>query len=768
MPDLMKIDQVLAPPGGHVPFPPQVTEAMPEQSELLKWYLHILNKRKWLVLASVLTLLSGAAAQTYTTTPMYTSTAQIQIDVESPNVLPYQDIAQVQPYYYETESYSRTQHRILSSKVLASRVVTKLKLAQDKSFNRSTSPGVLRELVPKVTNFVFGLIPNQRRQAPAAPRDEVATLTGDNLAYRLLGGLSVEPDRGSRIVNVSYSSHDPALAQEIVNSLAQEYIELNFETRYKAAMMATEFLNKELEQLKIRVEKSDETLLSYAREHGIVGEASEKENIVLQKLASLNEELTKVQADLITKAVQFEASRTATVPNFPENLKTTSITDIETRLSRSNQELASLLARYGQDWPEVAQKQREIFELDDQLVVQKQKALGKVRSDYELAQNHYRTISTALEDQKQLANKLNQDSIQFNILKREVDSNKQLYEGLLQRLKEASVSAGLRSSNIHIVQPGDYPQGASGPRHARNMFLGLLIGLILGIGFALAIDYFDNTVKTPDEVERYVVLPSLGIIPAIDDLRARKRRLLAPGNGTGEDAKASPYIMPGAAVWEAYRSLRTSILLSHSGNPPRRILVTSALPGEGKTTTAINTAIVLSQTGARTLLVDLDMRKPEIGRKFGVNGHQGMSIFLSGNSDLSSQILETPYANLFIIPAGPQPPNPAELVGSARWHKALLLLGEYFEYVVIDSPPILSVADPVILSTKVDGVVLVVLAAKTAREAVKKAKASLQNVGATILGAMINNVDLQNAPYSYYYRHYYGYGYGYYGEQKSS
>ncbi len=750
--------------------PTQATEEMPEQSELLKWYLHILNKRKWLVLASVLTLVAGAAVQTYTTTPMYTSTAQVQIDVEAPNVLPYQDIAQVQPLYYDTESYSRTQHRILGSKALASRVVTKLKLDQDKSFNASTSPGVLRELAPKMTNLVFGLIPGQRRRTSApAVKDEGRSLSDDNLAYRLLGGLSVEPDRGSRIVDVSYSSHDPALSQRIVNCLAQEYIELNFETRYKAAMMATEFLDKELEQLKIRVERSDEALLSYAREHGIVGEASEKENIVLQKLASLNEELTKVQADLITKAVQFEATRGASVQNFPENLKTTPITEIETRLSRSNQELASLMARYGQDWPEVAQKQREIFELDDQLVVQKQKALVKVRSDYELAQNHYRTISMALEDQKQLANKLNQDSIQFNILKREVDSNKQLYEGLLQRLKEASVSAGLRSSNIHIVQQGDYPQGASGPRHARNVFLGLLIGLVLGIGFALAIDYFDNTVKTPDEVERYVALPSLGIIPAIDDLKGRKRKLLPSGNGP-EEALVSPYVMPGAAVWEAYRSLRTSILLSHSGNPPRKILVTSALPGEGKTTTAINTAIVLSQTGARTLLIDLDMRKPEIGRKFGLNGHQGMSIFLSGNSDLSSQIVESPYANLFLIPAGPQPPNPAELVGSARWHKALGLLSEYFEYVVIDSPPILSVADPVILSTKVDGVVLVVLAAKTAREAVKKAKASLQNVGATILGAMINNVDLHNASYSYYYRHYYGYGYGYgrYGEGKSS
>ncbi len=774
MADLVKAKQGFLPP--QVPPPEQEGPGYQppvDQSEVLRRYLNVLLKRKWLISALTFSVMAGAAVQTYTTTPSYSSTAQIQIDLESANVLPYQDVSQSPQYYYETESYQKTQHRILQSRALALRVVRKLKLAENASFSAQTSPGIVKAALPKVTGFVFGLVPTGGRREDARTADSRKT-TGPNendLAGRLLGGLSVSPDRGSRIVDLSYYSHDPELAAAIVNTVAQEYIELNFETRFNAATMATDFLKKELDQLKVKVERSDEALLAYAREHGIIAEGTSREsigreNIVLQKLADLNQEMTRVQTELITRSVQFESARNATVQAFPESLRTPSIVQLETRLSTKRQEQANLSARYAGDWPELTQVKREIVELEDQLIDEKQKALAKVRSDYQLAQNHYRTISNALEEQKLLANQLNQDSIQFNILKREVDSNKQLYEGLLQRLKEAGVSAGLRSSNIHIVQPGDVPRGPSAPRHARNMMLGLLMGLMLGVGCAFAIDYFDNTVKTPDELEQFVALPSLGIIPAMGELRDGNRK--AVGAGKTEETSVVPYVSPRAAVWEAYRSLRTSILLSHSGKPPRRILVTSALPGEGKTTTAVNTAIVLAQTGARTLLVDLDMRKPEIARRFGLNGNQGMSIFLSGNSDLSSQIAETPYENLYVIPAGPQPPNPAELVGSERWDKALGLLGDYFQYVVIDSPPILSVADPLILSTKVDGVVLVILAAKTPREAVRKAKGALQNVGATVLGAMINKVDLENSHYSYYYRYYYRYGYYGTKEEKAS
>lgn len=735
-----------------------------DQSEVVKRYLHLVNRRKWLISAVAVSVLAVAAVQTYTTTPIYTATTQIQIDLETPNVLPYQDISQTPAFYYE-ETYQQTQHRILQSRILARRVVRKLGLDKDPAFGAPASPGLLKEALPKVTGFVTGLLPKPSSTTRAGRESGKTAPSEDDLAAALAGRVTVMPDKGTRLVNVSYSCPNPELAAKVANALAGEYIELNFETRFRAATMATDFLKTELDQLKIKVERSDEALVAYAREHGIVesGERMGQDNIVVQKLAALNAEMTKVQAELISKSVQYETARNATVQSFPENLKVPAIVELEGRLSELKQRLANLSARYGPEYVELNQVKQEVFELEDQLVKEKQKALAKIRSDYELAHNHYRSISTALEEQKQLAGKLNEDSIQYHILKREVDSNKQLYEGLLQRLKEAGVSAGLKSGNIHVVETADVPRGPSAPVRSRNLALGLLLGLMLGVGLAFGIDYFDDSVQTPDDLEQNVALPSLGIIPTIGDGAARSRKALPSGNGHDKTAVV-PYAAPGAAIWEAYRSLRTSILLSHSGKPPRTILVTSALPGEGKTTTAINTATVLAQTGARTLLIDLDMRKPEVGRKFGLNGGQGMSIFLSGNSDLSSQIVETPYQNLFVIPAGPLPPNPAELVGSERWRKGLGLLGEYFQYIVIDSPPVLSVADPVILSTRVDGVVLVILAGKTAREAVRKAKNALQGVGATVLGAMINNVDLENSNYSYYYRYYYRYGY--YGNEE--
>ncbi len=761
MPDLIKAERWSLPQQNNPPPLVSLDSSVQDQSDIIKHYLHVLNKRKWLIIAAAFTILGGSAVQTYTTAPVYRSTAQIQIDLESANVLPYQDISARPEYFFETESYQKTQFRILQSRPLARRVVKKLNLGEDPAFNAPVRPGALSGLLPRMTDSILGFFGNQDPQASAAPEKQGPDEIG--LADRLLGGLVVTPDKDSRLVAVAYNCQDPKLSARIVNTLADEYIEFNFESRFQAATMAHDFLKRELDQLKVTVEKSDEVLIAYAQEHGIV-DVSQRENIVLEKLGQLNVEMSKVQADLIAKTVQYEATRNASLQNYPESLKTQSIQALEERLSALNQKVASLMATFKDDWPEVVQTKREVFEVEDQLVKEKQRALGKVRDEFQAASSHYQKISVALEDQKVLANKLSADSIQYNILKREADTNKQLYDGLLQRLKEAGVSAGLRSSNIRVVERAEVPKGPYAPVHRRDLMLGLVVGLMLGLGLAFVIEYFDNTVKTPEDLERYVAIASLGIVPTIEELGSKNRKQLA-GDKAVEETAVVPYrVSPRSAVWEAYRSLRTSILLSHSGNPPRRILVTSALPGEGKTTTAINTAIVLSQTGARTLLVDLDMRKPEVGRQFGLNGSHGMSIFLSGNSDLSSQIVETPYADLFVVPAGPLPPNPAELVGSERWQKALGLLSDYFQYIVIDSPPVLSVADPVILSTRVDGVVLVVQAGKTPRDAVRKARNTLQQVGATVLGAMINNVDLENGNYSYYYRYYYRYGY--YGDDK--
>jgi capsular exopolysaccharide synthesis family protein len=370
--------------------------------------------------------------------------------------------------------------------------------------------------------------------------------------------------------------------------------------------------------------------------------------------------------------------------------------------------------------------------------------------------------------QKIEANTFNQNSIQYNIIKRQVDTEKQLYDGLLQRMKEAGVSAGLKSNNIHIVDPAKPPRQPYKPNKMLNLALGLMAGLILGVGLAFFVEHLDSSVKTPDDIDRYIKLPSLGVIPSMASLlpSSRRRQLAATagGNGKGvsdlQKVELITYHDTKSLISEAYRNLRTSVLLSSgSGRPPKTLLVTSSQAGEGKTTTAVNIAITLSQTGEKVILLDCDMRNPRVHKVIGLENAQGMSTFLSGNSDLSSLIQQSDIPNLFAVSAGRVPPNPAELLGSQRMKQGLALLDEYFDHIVIDTPPVLSVTDARILSTLVDGVVLVIKGSETPKEAVQRTKRLLQEVHAHIIGTLLNNVNVRSADY-YYYSKYYYYGYG--------
>ncbi|RPJ86578.1 MAG: polysaccharide biosynthesis tyrosine autokinase [Acidobacteria bacterium] len=569
--------------------------------------------------------------------------------------------------------------------------------------------------------------------------------------------LEVAQVPNSRLVEIRWVSPDPTLAAAVSDTLAEEFIEQNLQTKFEANTRATEFLKKQLQDMKGKVEKSEQELVKYARENNIVNIGPDRGSMVLQTLEDLNRQMTTVEGELIGKTADYQAVRDATPESFPQSLRTPSISLLEERLFGLQQNLASLSAQFGSEWPAVIQVRQQIQEVEKQLLREKKETINRVQSEYRVAVNRRQMLLGALNRQKAEANQLNQDSIQYNILQREVDTNRQLYEGLLQRLKETGISAGMRASNIHVVDHAEVPEAPYSPQRAADLALGLGVGLFLAIGLAFLMEYLDNTLKTPEDMEQSLGLPSLGVIPAMADLPAGSSRLLASRNESGDSKTDLPAAISPARfrVWEAYRSLRTSILLSHSGKPPKVIMVTSSVPGEGKTTTVANTGIVLAQTGARTLLIDLDMRKPALASTFGYNGNQGISAYLSGNGDLSSQIRQTSYPNLFLLPAGFRPPNPAELIGSERMESALRLLGDYFKYILIDTPPILSVTDGLLLCPHVDGVVMVIKGGSTPKEAARKAGNHLTSVGARILGALINNVDMNAPEYSYYYRHYF-------------
>ncbi len=737
----------------------QIPQVQPFDDSLsIATYLQILARRKWLLIAVTLTFLVLALLQVLTITPQYRSRVTLQIDPENVKVLPYEQFAQSGGSVGKTE-YLWTQAEKLKTRSLARRVIQNLQLADLPEFNAPTSQGILIDLRSKLLGSVRWIFSKKQGGASEGGTSEGGTAANeDALVNRLLGQMTVRPIRNTRLVEVSFQSHDPQLAAKIANVLAEEFIEQHLESKFEATTRATDFLDKQLDDFKIKVEESEERIIKYAQAKNIVN-LNERETINRKKLADLSDELTRVENELITHTARYEASNQASLDAFPETLKSSPIRELEERLAQSERELAGLSSRYGPEWPAIKELRLELEELERQLLLEKRRAIAAASAEYHLAQERRGKLAAALNQQRQIVDRLNEDSIQYRYLKRDTDSNKELYDGLLLRLKEAGVAAGLKSSNIQIADEAVVPRGAASPKKARSMMLALMLGLFFGIGAVFAAEMLDNTIKSTDEVVHQLGLPALGIIPSLASNETRETKLSRwrsrPTEVQGPAlASNGPEAMHGRA-WEAYRSLRTSLLLSHSGKPPKVILVTSALPGEGKTTTVANTAMAMAQTGARTLVIDLDMRRPALSQALGMRSNGGMSAYLSGNSDLSSLIQPTTVPELFLLSAGPPAPNPPELLGSDRMAKGLELAREYFTHVVIDSPPALELSDALVLSRSVDGVILVARAGKTPRQALHRASDRLMKLGAQILGVLINDVDVRRGEYGYSYGGYY-------------
>ena len=426
------------------------------------------------------------------------------------------------------------------------------------------------------------------------------------------------------------------------------------------------------------------------------------------------------------------------------------------------------LAQYGPNFPKVQRLQAQLKEFDQTIEKEKQKILDVLESDYHEAQQREALLTRALDQQKAEANQMAGRLVEYNILKREAEANKTLYEGLMTKLKETAISQGLRSSNIRVVDPAMIPSTPARPAKTRNIALAFLVGLVGGIGLALMREYLDNTVKSPDDVETLSRLPSLAVVPHFAGSNGNSKRhgLLQGLSSNGHDKRIElvAQYLPKSQMSEAFRALRTSILLSQADHPPQVILVTSALPREGKTTAAANLAVTLAQLGDSTVLVDADLRKPGVGRLLNLAGgkYAGLSSYLAGVSSLDLVSVPHPaIPNLVAIPTGPLPPNPADLLSSHKLVDAIAELRTKFKFIVIDSPPIMAATDAVILSVQADGVLLVVRSGETPKEAFTRTRDLLSSVKSRILGVVLNAVDASAPDYYYSYRYYpYSYGYG--------
>lgn len=733
-----------------IPLPPGTPTAWPSphrQAHLLD-YLIVVRKHLLLSLSFLLTLVTVVTIATFRMTPVYVATARVAVDRETPSFLSFQNGASAD-YWYDMDSYIETQAKVLQSDTLALETIKSLELWNYPEFRSDP-----REI---------------------AALDQVATGEGKPVPRPAILGafvsrLSVKRLPNSQLLEVSFESQDPQLAALVVNRHLQNFVELNYRTRYEVAKRASDWLERQLADMKARVEQSEDARLNYERQNQI-WTVSESQDITTQKLGELNRQLTEAQADRMKAEASYAMVREGRLDALPAVQQSPVVQDLIRQENALRSQYADALNRYGPAYPSVVRLKAQLDTVEKALTAQKQLIARAVETEYRAAVQREQLLQQALDRQKQIANEEAQKMVQYNILTREAETNKQLYVNLLEKLKEAGLSAGLRSSNIRIVDPAMVPSAPARPQRARDIALALVVGLVGGVGLAFFREYLDNTVKTPDDIELLTHLPSLAIVPTLSKLSyGRPRRLLRSGPhalpATGRAALVS-HEQPQSQMAEAFRALRTSLLLSRADQPPQIILVTSALPKEGKTTAAVNLAITLAQLGDRTLLIDADLRKPGIARLLGMSERlqNGLSSYLAGAAELEGCIFPYPHVpELNVIPAGPVPPNPADLLSSQRLVAALEQLRRQFKFIVLDSPPIMAATDAVILSPWADGVVLVARSGETPKGAFARAQELLANVKCRLLGVVLNAVNTSSPDYYYSYRYYPYYG-EYYGAE---
>ncbi|HTF24319.1 MAG TPA: polysaccharide biosynthesis tyrosine autokinase [Candidatus Limnocylindria bacterium] len=732
----------------------------PDEAFDVRSYVRILRKRLATILIVFFVLFTVALIVTLKQRPVYRAQVLLEIQKENPDIPTIKELYELEEV---SDAYLRTQYSILGSESLARRIIDQLQLESLPEFN-SRKWWQLWPITKKSSPrqvFAVGPMPESRDRE-----------LSQRVLERFQDRLTIDPISRSRLVAVRFDSRDAELAARLANTLAEDYIDQNLEGRWQATEKAGAWLSQQLVGVKSRLEKSEDELQSYARRNGLVFLETDKgtsENVVNQRMHELQEQLTKAQAERYEKEALYHLVQTSDAGALPGVFDNKLIQDLSERLAELKRELAQLSTTFNPEYPKAKEIQSQIDEIKASLREERQRAADRIVNDYSAAVRRESLVKHALEEEQKEVSLIAEKSVQYNILKREVDTNRQLYEGLLQQLKSAGISAGLRASNIRIVDSAEPPAKPVKPKTLLNLAVAMFLGLGLGIGGALFQERMDDTLKGDDDVERLFGLPSLALIPVVPpsngDLQGihrflpRDKALMLKGNGAGKNSRSFWHRIDRdgtqhAALVEAFRSLRTSVLLSTPDRPPSSLLVTSAQPAEGKTTVACNLAISLGQLGHRVLLLDADLRFPSLHKLFGTSGSLGLVSYLTGQEDWRAVVRPSGSRGLDLLVCGPVPPNPSELLSSQSMGALIRSASAEYSFIILDSSPMLALADSRILAPLVNGVLLVVKSGTTPREQLMHAQSGIRSVGGNMIGVVLNNVDIRTNGY---------YNYGQYG-----
>jgi capsular exopolysaccharide synthesis family protein len=716
----------------------QLVHQHDEEERHLMDYVRVVYKRRWVAIPAFLIVFTIGAINSFRTTPVYEAHTQLLIEKDTPKVGNLQTMFQESDGWYD--DFLQTQIRILESRSLARQTAQLMKLPQrpmraPEGGGPISVTGTLWDTAGWAKHQIFGDPPKPPATASSEPADPLAPYVG-----MVLGSLNVSPVRNSRLVDVAFSSSDPQLAADMANAHVKAYIQQSAEMKYSASKDATDWLSDRLADQRKKVEESEAALQKYKEEHDAVA-VEDRQNIVVQRLADLNGAATKAKMARIQKESEYNQIKavqgTPAIETVPAVMSNEYIQKLKSQIGDLQRQEAQLADKYGDRHPEMVKMrtamQTEQAKLDNEV----NKVVESVKAEYQAALAQENSLMGALNTQKSEALGLNRKGIEYSVLSREAESNRQVYESLLQRTKETGISGELKSSNIRVVDSAEVPGRPVLPVRQRDLSVAAINGLVLALGLVFLFEYLDNRIKSPQELRTHLGLPFLGMIPAID------------GGGPTLLHQGVP---PQFA--EAIRGVRTNVLFSSADEGVRMIVVTSAGPGEGKSMFSSNLSVSLAQAGQRVLHIDADMRRPRVHEIFELSHEPGLSNLLVGDCKPSEAVRMTSVQNLCVLPAGMIPPNPAELLGSKRCTEYFATLSEHFDWVIIDSPPVLAVSDASILANSATGVLFVVGADQTSRRTAKAAVDQLHSVQAHIIGAVLNRVDLQRNAYYYstYYR----------------